>query len=841
MNAKVETVGFGAPAAFGAHIFRVEIPASRTGEILLVEDYGYEGNEGGIPGSEDRVVLGRGAWTKIADVARREFNPRLKAAKLPVGRWRSGTNKVERLLGRELCVLAWAAERADKDELPVVASKWAALRPEERWWLFMVTVAEAGLVGDHQRGWRRARTPGTCRRQRPAALRTRASARRSGCCDWLALCEAGMTLPAVAIQPGVTPFALKDAPALIERLLPVQKLSAEAYKEQMAVGGKTLVALGSYWKGRKPLVLAKACILGCLLPATKDPKRDLEIFEMLMGMDALSFAARAKRKPSPREIVATLPLANIEDYFQVTPSSALPQSSPVDWSDPEYKGVKVAWHPDLPTGGRRNLEAQMLSGDSYRERVAKSRRPEEVPDVHEHIWEDVNAHLGTNAHSIPELVEQIGVMRFGHRPKVADTFCGSGQIPFEAARLGCDVYASDLNPVACMLTWGAFHVIGGSLTKRQEIERNRRTLAESVQAEIGRLGVEEDGTGWKAKAFLYCVEVRCPQTGWLVPLLPSRVVSKKRRVIAELVPDPEHKRYDIRITSGVTDKALSNATAGTVCREKRGTKPFVVHEVAGKHYKTNITTLRGDFERPDGSLGNKLRLWSKDDVIPRADDLLQERLYGVQWMRPRQDTSRFEYAFRSVTEGDIKREQIVESYVAAHLSDWQANGWVPDMRIEVQKTSQSKTRELVRTRGWTHWHHLFNPRQLLLGALINRHSDASMKFGLGQALNRNCRLSLWDSGIEAIANAFYNQALNPLFNYGCRGSRLALGSAPDEIQTGGFCRRPTTCLGLRASGGGRHALGPVYHRPALRQRRSVRGDPRFFCRMVARNSSSRVR
>ena len=32
----------------------------------------------------------------------------------------------------------------------------------------------------------------------------------------------------------ITPLSLKNAPALIERLLPVQKLSAEAYKEQMA-------------------------------------------------------------------------------------------------------------------------------------------------------------------------------------------------------------------------------------------------------------------------------------------------------------------------------------------------------------------------------------------------------------------------------------------------------------------------------------------------------------------------------------------------------------------------------------------------------------------------------
>src|SRR5206468_7181399 len=102
----------------------------------------------------------------------------------------------------------------------------------------------------------------------------------------------------------ITPFSLRDAPALIERLLPVQKLSAETYKEQMANVGKTLTALGSYWKGRKPLILAKACILGCLLPATNNPARDLEIFEKLMAMDDESFVARWKRRPKPKEILA---------------------------------------------------------------------------------------------------------------------------------------------------------------------------------------------------------------------------------------------------------------------------------------------------------------------------------------------------------------------------------------------------------------------------------------------------------------------------------------------------------------------------------------------------------
>ena len=61
-----------------------------------------------------------------------------------------------------------------------------------------------------------------------------------------------MAQPAAATKCAVAPFVLRDSPALIECLLPVQKLSAEAYKEQMAVHGKSLTALGSYWKGRKP-------------------------------------------------------------------------------------------------------------------------------------------------------------------------------------------------------------------------------------------------------------------------------------------------------------------------------------------------------------------------------------------------------------------------------------------------------------------------------------------------------------------------------------------------------------------------------------------------------------
>ena len=94
-------------------------------------------------------------------------------------------------------------------------------------------------------------------------------------------------------QGQLEPLALKNAPALIESVFPAQKVSFESQTERKAVAGQTLTGLGSYWKGRKPLILVRAIVLGSLLPPTDDPKSDLAIFEKLMGFDEEGLARRA--------------------------------------------------------------------------------------------------------------------------------------------------------------------------------------------------------------------------------------------------------------------------------------------------------------------------------------------------------------------------------------------------------------------------------------------------------------------------------------------------------------------------------------------------------------------
>ena len=61
-----------------------------------------------------------------------------------------------------------------------------------------------------------------------------------------------------------------------------------------------------------------------------------------MAMDDESFVARWKRRPRPKEILATLSIARIADYFTVEPEDVLLAAAPVDWSKPECAAVKVA-------------------------------------------------------------------------------------------------------------------------------------------------------------------------------------------------------------------------------------------------------------------------------------------------------------------------------------------------------------------------------------------------------------------------------------------------------------------------------------------------------------------
>ncbi len=88
-----------------------------------------------------------------------------------------------------------------------------------------------------------------------------------------------------------------------------------------------------------------------------------------------------------------------------------------------------------------------------------------------------------------------GLVRAAHpeeTPLVVDPFAGGGSIPLEALRLGCEAFASDLNPFACLILKVMLEDIpryGPELA--DELRRVGEEFLEKVWEMVGRTALEQ--------------------------------------------------------------------------------------------------------------------------------------------------------------------------------------------------------------------------------------------------------------------------------------------------------------------------------------------------------------
>jgi len=521
----------------------------------------------------------------------------------------------------------------------------------------------------------------------------------------------------------------------------------------MANYSQSLTGLGKWW-GRKPLIIVRAAIFGLLMPASNDPQKDREIFLKILTMDEDGLRRRN---------VKSLPLKVV--YQHLTPREKQV------WFSQESTDEKPKLNKGIKKTAKEELQRTVFMRLSYDKKLVYCDRPEQIDGPSVVAWNDINAHLGTDAYNFPELIRQLGENQFGRIPRVGDAFCGGGSVPFEAARLGCEVYSSDLNPIAALLTWSALNIIGGNPELLDGIKVAQNEVYKKVDWQVTEWGIEHNALGWRADAYIYCNETKCPECGWQIPLAPSWVIGEKTNTVSKLHPDIKNKNFIISIESGVNREEVELArNTGTI----KDSSLVCPNQDCRKI--TPIKVIRGD-RRIEAKTEYGLRLWENDDLVPRPGDVLKERLYCIRWVETLvNETGKLEIHrhYCAPNESDFVREQIVLNLLKEHFYEWQEKSYIPRSPIE----PGDKTGELIRTRGWTYWHHLFNPRQLLqhglfmehLSELNNTHETVACLLGLGKCIDRNSKLCVWDSSSanEKVANTFLNQALNPIFNYGCR-------------------------------------------------------------------------
>lgn len=539
--------------------------------------------------------------------------------------------------------------------------------------------------------------------------------------------------------------------SFIEAQFPVSKVSKESYKERKAGSGQTLTGLGKWW-GRKPLILVRSTLLGLLMPATDDPKKDRDIFLKVLTMDEAGLLKRKEKSIPPREIYKYLSPNERNGYF-------------------EDKSVskKIAYKKGIARDEKENLQHIAFKKMSYDEKLKYCIRPEEVKNIDVLEWAKINKHLGTHASSLQELVKELGEKRLGKVPVIGDCFCGGGSVPFEAARMGCDVYASDLNPVAMLLTWAALNINGASSEEIEELRQFQNKIFILADKQILEWGIETNEAGDRANSYLYCNETICPECGYRVPLAPSWIIGKSTKTVA-ILKENNNKGFNIDIISDASKAEIKLA-------EKLST--IQSGSLVCPHCKmsTPISTIRKDRIREDGSTEYGLREWDKVEFIPAPDDVFQERLYCIRYEREYTDEKgnlKTERYYQAPTKEDLEREQKVIRLLEERFGKWQQKGYIPDSRIE----EGDETTRLVRERGWTYWHQLFNPRQLLINGLILMIIDQEARMSIekvagllsfNKCCDRNSKLCRWDGGSEKAQQTYYNQALNTLYDYVCRG------------------------------------------------------------------------
>jgi adenine-specific DNA methylase len=564
--------------------------------------------------------------------------------------------------------------------------------------------------------------------------------------------------------------------SFIEVQFPVSKISKESYKERKAVQGQTLTGLGKWW-GRKPLILVRATILGMLMPATDDPKKDREIYLKVLMMDNDGLLKRKNKLLSKETILENITFKDLKNYFEVPIDLFSTETNPNRrLKKAEAKDLEIK--ASLSSEQKSELQKIAYLGLSYDDKLEYALRSEETKLEDENSWQAINEHLGTNATNLQEVVQQLGFKKYGYVPTVGDCFAGGGSIPFEAARMGLNSFGSDLNPVAGLLTWAALNINGASNEEVAQLREFQGKVYNEARRIIDEWGLERNEKGWLANAYLYCFEASCPECNYSIPLSSTWQISAKNDIFGLLVKDEVNKTFQINIKENATKEEIALSESQVTienyclkcpnCRAKTPI-PVIRKDQSGEHWNDYRYSTKND-----------LRFWSKTDYYPKPNDIYRERLYCIRYEQTviKKGKPVVLRHYVAPDENDILREQKVLNVLKENFVSWQDKGYIPEDEIK----PGFNTNQLTYEKGWKYWGNLYNHRQILVTSLLLKCADelASSNnerliclLGVNKCIDWNSKLSVWDNGNSpSVKNLFYNQSFNTLFNYSTRGLSL---------------------------------------------------------------------
>lgn len=343
----------------------------------------------------------------------------------------------------------------------------------------------------------------------------------------------------------------------------------------------------------------------------------------------------------------------------------------------------------------------------------------------------------------------------GTRPTVADPFAGGGAIPLEALRLGCESFASDLNPLPVLMNRILAEFVprfGGKL--EDAVRRWGHWVQEEAERELAPL---YPGSSTETPiAYLWARTVLCegPGCGATVPLLSSTWLAKRPTRNLVLEPELDHRSKTLSFT---VKRATSPKAGQGTMRSGSVTCPFC-------EYTTPNPRVRAQLAERHGGSADAMLLAV---VVSRAGDA------GRSYRKPNAtDLEAFNVARK-------RWEKLLRSSEdGVHV--------IPNEVIPSERPSpNARGLSAVTRMGMRNFADLYTPRQAVTLATFARlivevgdrcrqedpdiapAVQACLGLALGRVSERCSSLARWDSSskMETVAGTFGRQALPIVWDF----------------------------------------------------------------------------
>ncbi len=349
----------------------------------------------------------------------------------------------------------------------------------------------------------------------------------------------------------------------------------------------------------------------------------------------------------------------------------------------------------------------------------------------------------------------------GEPPLVVDPFAGGGSIPLEALRLGCEAFASDLNPVACLILKVMLEDIprhGPELA--EQLRKAGAEIKEAAQKELADL-YPADPDGATPIAYLWARTVRCeaPVCGAEIPLMRSLWLCKKpqrKRALRTKVLAPEDgpPRVAFEIFEPKTEKDVQ---AGTVTRAK-ATCLCCGAVLPPDRVRSQLAAQRGGADAVFDAQGRRTG---------------GARLTAVVTLKPDEQGRHY----RLPTDADYAAVRKAQKLAAKILEQWERGGKqglcpVPDESLPTKDTHRAVGSQIP-LYNMTTFGDLFTARQkaalVKLLATVRNKSSVGLMPVLACAFNRvsmsNMSCTRWNAVAEKMQHTFGRQAIPMVWDF----------------------------------------------------------------------------